>query len=178
MRDDLVGLVARTPLWAALDERRRRGAAAVLVSVARASAGSGALVTLLRLGSAGDARSEPEVSTISLTWLRTAPLRADLTLARVVVQGDATVDTGIGPGLVARRVERTVTGALSSTSQVAAPVPGSIWLAVVTGTTSAPQYADDLHDAVLAFAAGLHVDRPSTAPPDRVAAREGAAPPH
>lgn len=162
MRDDLVALVARTPVWAALDERRRRGAAAVLVSVARASAGSGAVVTLLRLGSAGDASSEPEVSAISLTWLRTAPLRADLTLARLVVQSDEPVDTGIGPGLVARRVERTVTGALSSTSQVAAPVPGSIWLAVVTGTTSAPQFADDLHDAVLTFTAGLRVDRPPT----------------
>lgn len=177
LRDDLVALVARSAVWPELTERRRRGVAEVLGAVARVSAATGAVATLLHVGPAPSPQPgapgqvpddvPPEVSSITLTWLRTAPLLADLDLARLVVQDGEPVGTGIGPGVVARRTEPTPTGAEQVTSQIAAPVPGSIWLAVLTGTTSAVEHAPAMDDALLAFAQSLRVDRPT--PVDRPA---------
>lgn len=166
LRDDLVALVARSALWPTLTDRQRRGLANVLGSVAGVSAATGAVATLLRVGAPGTAPGdgEPDVSSITLSWLRTAPLLADLDLARLVVQHGEPVETGVGPGVVARRVEDTPTGAEQITSQIAAPVPGSIWLAVLTGTTSALEHAPAMDDALLAFAQSLQVDRPAPAP--------------
>ena len=162
LRDDLVALVARSPLWPALTDRQRRGAASVLTSVARISAATGAVATLLHVGPAAPGSDDaPEVSSITLTWLRTAPVLADLDLARLVVPRGGPVETGLGPGVLARRIEDTPTGAEQITSQIAAPLPGSIWLAVLTGTTTALVHAPAMDDALLAVARSLQVDRPA-----------------
>ncbi|WP_028047830.1 hypothetical protein [Cellulomonas sp. URHE0023] len=160
LRDDLFALVARTPLWAELDTRRRRGLGSVLTSVARVSASVGAVVTLLHVGRADEIEpgAEPAVSAVTLTWLRTAPVLADLDLARLVVPGGQPVETGLGPGVVARSLQDGPAGAEWVTSQIAAPVPGSIWLAVLTGTTSALEHAPTMDDALLAFAASLRTE--------------------
>lgn len=174
LRDDLVALVARSALWPTLTDRQRRGLANVLGSIAGVSAATGAVATLLRVGAAAPGDAEPDVSSITLSWLRTAPLLADLDLARLVVQHGEPVETGVGPGVVARRVEDTPTGAEQITSQIAAPVPGSIWLAVLTGTTSALAHAPAMDDALLAFAQSLRVDRPAPAA-DEASGGTGAA---
>ena len=163
--DDLLALVARTPLWQALDDRRRGGLGFLLHGVARASAASGAVATLLRLPDGPSKQGdEAEVSSISLTWLRTAPVRADLDLARLVLREGEPVTTGLGPGLGVTRHETTTGGGEQHTVQVAAPVPDSIWLAVLTGTTTTEQHVPALEEAVLAVAASLGVDRPPPAP--------------
>lgn len=159
LRDDLVAYVARSALWPTLTERQRRGLANVLRSLAGVSAATGAVATMLRVG-AGPADAEPDVASLSLTWLRTAPVLADLDLARLVVQDGEPVETGLGPGVLARRVEPTPTGAEQITSQVAAPLPDSIWLAVLTGTTSALEHAPAMDEALRAVALSLQVDRP------------------
>lgn len=164
LRDDLVALVARSALWPTLTERQRLGLANVLRSVAGVSAATGAVATMLRIG--GDApepvRADalPDVASLSLTWLRTAPVLADLDLAGLVVQQGEPVETGLGPGVLARRIETTPTGADQITSQIAAPLPDSIWLAVLTGTTSSLEYAPGMDDALRAVALSLQVDRP------------------
>ena len=160
LRDDLLAIVARTPAWAALDERRRRGLATTLSAVADVSGLTGAVAVLLRTG-ATTGSTTPDVSTLTLSWLRTAPVLADLDLARLVVPGDDLVDTGLGPGVIARRIEDSPTGGDSITSQIAAPVPDSIWLAVLTGTATDVAHAPAMDDALLAFAASLQVDRPT-----------------
>lgn len=159
LRDDLFALVARTPVWTELDERRRRGLASILEAVAQASATARAVATLLRLGDPHAATDlPPDVSALTLSWLRTAPAVADLDLARLVLRGGEPVETGLGPGVVARRVEHLPGGGALRTAQVAAPLSGSIWLAVVTGTsTRAHDTATD--DALIALAASLRVDR-------------------
>lgn len=161
--DDLLALVARSPLWQALDDRRRGGLGFLLHGVARASAASGAVATLLRLpdGVAPQTDEEPEVSTISLTWMRTAPVRADLDLARLVLREGDAITTGLGPGLTVTRHETTVSGGEQHTVQVAAPVPDSIWLAVLTGTTTTAQHVPALEEAVQAVATSLEVERPT-----------------
>ncbi|SFJ64371.1 hypothetical protein [Cellulomonas sp. KH9] len=165
--DDLLALVARTPLWAALDDRRRGGLGYLLHGVARASAASGALATFLHLPAdvTPEQRDEPDVSTMSLTWLRTAPVRADLDLARLVLRAGEPVATGLGPGLLATRSEETVTGGEQHTVQVAAPVPDSIWLAVLTGSTTGAPQVPALQRAVRALATSLTVDRPAGGAP-------------
>lgn len=165
LRDDLVALVARSALWPTLTDRQRRGVASVLESVARVSAATGAVATLLHVGAPPAAGTEPEVSAITLTWLRTTPVLADLDVARLVVTDGEPVETGLGPGVVARRVERTPTGADQITSQVAAPVPGTIWLVVLTGTTTTLAHAPAMDDALLDVAASLRVVLPSAGTP-------------
>ncbi|GEK22315.1 hypothetical protein [Cellulomonas xylanilytica] len=162
LRDDLVALVARSAVWPALTERQRLGLANVMRSVAGVSAATGAVATMLRVGSAAPGRADamPDVASLSLTWLRTAPVLADLDLARLVVQEGEPVDTGLGPGVVARRVESTPTGGEQITSQIAAPLPDSIWLAVLTGTSSALEHAPAMEEALHAVALSLQVDRP------------------
>lgn len=161
LADDLLALVARTPLWQQLDDRRRGGLGFLLHGVARASAATGACATLLHLPtaaptSASPAGEDPEVSSISLTWLRTAPLRADLDLARLVLREGEPVTTGLGPGLVATRSDDE---AEAHTVQVAAPVPDAIWMAVLTGTTTAATHLAAVEEAVLAVAASLEMNR-------------------
>ena len=161
LRDDLVALVARSALWPTLTERQRLGLANVLRSVAGVSAATGAVATMLRVGSAPNAPDAlPDVASLSLTWLRTAPVLADQDLARLVVPDGEPVETGLGAGVLARRVESTPTGAEQITAQVAAPLLESIWLAVLTGTTSAPEHAPAMDEALLAVALSLRVDRP------------------
>lgn len=162
LRDDLVALVARSALWPTLTERQRLGLANVLRSVAGVSAATGAVATMLRIGGADPVRPDalPDVASLSLTWLRTAPVLADLDLARLVVRDGEPVETGLGPGVLARRVESTPTGAEQITSQVAAPLRDSIWLAVLTGTTSALEHAPAMDDALRSVALSLRVDRP------------------
>lgn len=167
LADDLLALVARTPLWQELDDRRRGGLGHLLHGIARASAATGAVATLLRLpaGLVPAPDEEPEVSAISLTWMRTAPVRADLDLARLVLREGDLVATGLGPGLVAVHGRTTVTGGEQHTVQVGVPVPDSVWLAVLTGTTSGVRHVPALTEAVLAVAASLQVDRPLRAAP-------------
>ncbi|WP_142159806.1 hypothetical protein [Cellulomonas sp. SLBN-39] len=165
LADDLLALVARTPLWQELDDRRRGGLGHLLHGIARASAATGAVATLLRLPAAAASDEEPEVSAISLTWMRTAPVRADLDLARLVLREGEPVATGLGPGLVAVHGRTTVTGGEQHTVQVGVPVPDSVWLAVLTGTTSGVRHVPALTEAVLAVAASLQVDRPPRAAP-------------
>jgi hypothetical protein len=160
LRDDLMAVVARSALWPTLTVRQRRGLANVLGSVAQVSAATGAVATLLRVGPAAGPDALPEVASIALTWIRTAPILADLDLARLVVENGEPVETGLGTGVVARRVETTPTGAEQITSQIAAPLPDSIWLAVLTGTTSALEHAPAMDDALRAVALSLRVDRP------------------
>ncbi|GEL98882.1 hypothetical protein [Cellulomonas terrae] len=161
LRDDLVALVARSALWPTLTERQRLGLANVLRSVAGVSAATGAVATMLRVGGTPVGPDAlPDVASLSLTWLRTAPVLADLDLARLVVRDGEPVETGLGPGVLARRVESTPTGADQITSQVAAPLPDSIWLAVLTGTTSALEHAPAMDEALRAVALSLRVDRP------------------
>ncbi|KQR11796.1 hypothetical protein [Cellulomonas sp. Leaf334] len=161
LRDDLVALVARSALWPTLTERQRLGLANVLRSVAGVSAATGAVATMLRVGTVQNTPDAlPDVASLSLTWLRTAPVLADLDLARLVVRDGEPVETGLGPGVLARRVESTPTGAEQITSQVAAPLPDSIWLAVLTGTSSALEHAPAMDEALRAVALSLRVDRP------------------
>ena len=163
LADDLLALVARTPLWEQLDDRRRGGLGVVLHGIARAGAATGGCATLLHLPApdATPADEHPEVSSISLTWLRTAPLRADLDLARAVLSEGEPVATGLGPGLVTTRADSAASE--GHVLQLAAPVPGSIWLAVLTGTTTAAAYLPALEEAVLAVATSLGVHRPARA---------------
>lgn len=119
----------------------------------------------MRLPAAAASDEEPEVSAISLTWMRTAPVRADLDLARLVLREGEPVATGLGPGLVAVHGRTTVTGGEQHTVQVGVPVPDSVWLAVLTGTTSGVRHVPALTEAVLAVAASLQVDRPPRAAP-------------
>lgn len=171
LHDDLVAVVARSTLWGELDARQQRGVASVLGEVARVSATTGAAATLLHMGATGGADddvvtadappTDPAVSSVTLTWLRTAPVLADLDLARLVLDGGEPVTTGLGPGLLARRVEPGPTGGEQVTAQLAAPLPESIWLAVLTGTTTALAHAPALEEAVLAVGRSLQVDRPS-----------------
>ncbi len=166
LRDDLVAVVARTPLWDELDDRRRGGLAYVLDGIARASAATGALAVLLHLPDPADpaaltdptALTDPAVAAITLTWFRTAPVRADLDLARLVLGDGEPVVAGVGPALLTRRVEPQVTGGEQVTVQVAAPVPDSIWLALITGTTTTREHQPALEDAVRRVAAGLVTD--------------------
>ena len=166
LRDDLVALVARTELWAQLTERQRQGAATLAAGAARLSASTGAVATLLRLGV--DDAGQPAVASVSLGWLRTAPVLADLDLARLVLPGAEPVETGIGPGLLARRDDPVPTGARNLTRQVVAPVPHSIWLASITGATASPDLVGHVEAAVRHVARSLTVTRPE--PPTSVAA--------
>ncbi len=162
LRDDLLAVVARTPLWAALTPRQREGAGAVLGGIARMAASTGAVATLLRVA---DAPTGPVIASITLGWMRTAPLRADLDLARVVAGGGAPVTTGLGPGLLSRRHEPVGSDAVGVSSQVVAPVPDSVWLAVLTSSTGvAPEDVEGpavaaTEAALLAVAEGLGVSR-------------------
>ena len=155
LRDDLLALVARSPAWAALDERRRRGSAVLLGAVAELSAASGALATLL-------GTDLPGVAVVTLAWRRTAPLRADLDLARLVagVDRDAPlVETGTGPGVLVRAQRPGPAGGPWSTSQLLVPVPGSVWLATLTATALSEQAARAADEALLDVAGSLRVQR-------------------
>jgi hypothetical protein len=161
LHDDLLALVVRTPVWAQLDPRRRRGLSQVLDTIAQVSATTGAVTTLLHLGddtppAHQPAGADPAVSAITLTWLRTAPILADLALARLVLGDGEPLTTGLGPGLVDRRIQTSPTGQDHITTQVAAPLPASIWIAVLTGTTTSLGSAPTMDDALLAVAASLH----------------------
>lgn len=165
LRDDLVALVARTPLWASLTPKQREGAGTLLGGVARMAASTGAVATLLRVehDPAG-----PVVASITLGWMRTAPLRADLDLARVVAGGGSPVETGLGPGLLSHRQEPIGPDAVNVSTQVVAPVPTSVWLAVITGSTGVTPAGVDgpavaaTDAAVLAVARSLGVRRRET----------------
>ena len=161
LHDDLLALVVRTPVWAHLDPRRRRGLSQVLDTIAHVSATTGAATTLLHLdpgtppANQPAVDAEPAVSAITLTWLRTAPILADLDLARLVLGDGEPLTTGLGPGLVNRSIETSPTGEDQITTQIAAPLPASIWIAVLTGTTTSLDHAPSMDDALLAVAASL-----------------------
>jgi hypothetical protein len=162
LRDDLVALVARTALWAQLSERQREGAATLAMGAARLSASTGAVATLLRLGM--DDAGQPAVASVSLGWLRTAPVLADLDLARLVLPDGEPVETGLGPGLLTRRDDPVPTGSRNFVRQVVAPVPQSIWLASITGATASPDQAGYVEAAVRHVARTLTVTRPASSP--------------
>jgi len=157
LRDDLVTFAARSPLWARLSDRQRRGAATLLTGLAQISAANGALATLLHLDSDD---GELQAAAITLAWLRTAPLRADLDLARLVLGEDGDpVGTGLGPALVARTNMATFDDTQAQTTQIAAPLPDSIWLALISGTTTTPALADQTDTATLTVASALTLTR-------------------
>lgn len=160
LRDDLLALVTRTALWDALDERRQRGTAALLTAVARTSAATGAVATLVDVDP-GRPGTVPRVAAISLTWWRTAPLRADLDLARLLIDADEQIATGLGPGLVRHIARTTPDGTEHVSAQLAAPLPDSIWLALLTASASTLEHADALAVALREVATSLHVERPT-----------------
>lgn len=159
LRDDLVALVARTPLWAELTERQRAGAATLATGAARMSAATGAVATLLRL--AVDDEGVPAAAAVSLGWLRTAPVLADLDLARQILPDGEQVVTGLGPGLLARRDDDMPSGGHNLTRQVVAPVRDSVWMATVTGSTASPALVGHVEAAVRHVARSLSVTRPA-----------------
>ncbi|WP_432543068.1 hypothetical protein [Kineococcus sp. SYSU DK002] len=160
LHDDLLAVVTRSAVWPGLDARRRRGLANLLGLVAQAAAASGAIATFLRSATAPG--GDPETGVVTVSWTRTAPLRADLDLARLVLEADRSapeVPTGVGPGV---RVDRTGTGPTGgpwSTTQLAVPVPDSVWLATFTGTALAGTSVGAVRQAVAALAGSLRVER-------------------
>ena len=157
LRDDLVALVARSAVWDELTERQREGAATLLTGIARISASTGAVATFLRTGL--DSEGRPAVASVSLGWLRTAPVLADLDLARVVLPDGEPVVTGLGPGLLARHQDAVPADGHHRSRQIVAPVPDSVWLATVTGATASAELVGDVEFAVRYVARSLGVTR-------------------
>jgi hypothetical protein len=143
----------------------RREAAGVLQDLVAVAQYSGVVLCLVKL--ARDAAGRLFYGSLTLSWYDSAPVPADLALARLVVgqaDGVEDLDTPTGPGLLHRTTETVPAdwrelfgGATAHAAQALVPVPGTWWTALVSGTSSDPHHTDLLARLVRRMASSLRV---------------------
>jgi hypothetical protein len=143
----------------------RRRAVAVFEEVVAATRQTGVLLCLAKL--AWDGRGQPFCGSLTLSWLDSTPVAADLAFARLVA-GPADrleeLDTPSGRALLCGEVVQAPPGELfpggrAWSSQAYVPVAGTTWIALISGTASG-EHAQLLGRLVRRMAGSLSVDLP------------------
>lgn len=147
--DDLLHLLTGDPAGPRATPEEHRDLLDAVDRLVPALTAIGPLATFTRTGTTADRRTHLDV--VTLGWLRTAPVLADLDLARALLGRGRRITSGLGPAVLDAEHDRQHV-------RVAAPVPGSVWLCVVTGVTTDPS-GGSVERAVRTFADGLGAAR-------------------
>lgn len=143
MAADVEKACTTTPGWSNLDPAQQMSLRQLLTSMATQAVLAGAVLTA---ADAGYDRQTHELlmGSLTLAWIRTAPIEADTALAELMAEGSAMVRQFPGSHSVAvlsagvSNTGREVlegTGTTAYTIQAYVPTPGTTWMAMVTGTT-------------------------------------------
>lgn len=165
LTEALVAQLRTAPGWARLPSGHRSRFLGLIGDLAAMAASAGTVANFLHLDPHGwdPARPDhvPAVCHLSLAWMKTAPMLADLDLARLVA-GEAdlveTVDLPAGPGLIRGTVTEHGHGAASYSVDAYVPIPGSLWMAVLAGFTTDEAQVEFLESAVRSTAATLSTE--------------------
>ncbi|WGW12641.1 hypothetical protein LWF01_02405 [Saxibacter everestensis] len=109
-----------------------------------------------------DSHDAVRISSIVFSWVKSAPMLADLDLAKVIIgDGDMLEEIAlpVGPAMIKGEVTRLGSSASGDgeiyTVQVVAPVPGSLWFAMFTGIAFSEDQVEHLEEGVRQTAATL-----------------------
>lgn len=171
MAADVEKACTTTPGWSNLDPAHQISLRQLLTSVATQAALAGAVLTAVDAGYDRQTR-ELLMGSLTLAWVRTAPIEADTALAEIMAQGGREVRQFPGshsaavlsPGVSdTGRQMIDGTGSTAYTIQVYVPTPGTTWMAMVTGTTPQERMAPLMEKATERMARTLVLTQPDGA---------------
>lgn len=164
-----------TPGWPNLDPAQQMSLRQLLTSIATQASLAGAVLTA---ADAGYDRGSGELlmGSLTLAWVRTAPIEADTALAELMADGGAEVRQFPGAhsvGVLSAAVSDTGrellegTGTRAYTIQAYVPTPGTTWMGLVTGTTPQERMAPLMEKATERMARTLTVTEGGSPRPRR-----------
>lgn len=162
--EDIEKVCQQTRGWRNLPAPRQVSLRQYLQGSAEHAYGSGVLLVAVGTGLHPDGQ-RPTFGQLGLSWLRTRPFYADLSLAQLAIGEEIEAEefeTSFGQGLFFSEVNDTGedgeqrNGArLSYDTQAFVPVPDSEWMGVVTGTGTHETWAEPLRLGVVRMAQSL-----------------------
>lgn len=164
-RDDVERACTATPGWANLAPAQQVGLRQLLTSITTQAELSGVVLTAADAG-VDKSTGELLMGSLTLAWVRTAPIEADTALAEVMAEGGREVRQFAGDHSIAVLqcgVADTGTEVIEGTGRTAyqvqafVPTPGTAWMAVVTGTTPQQRMAPLMEAATQRMAQSLRL---------------------
>lgn len=164
-RDDVELACTATPGWANLAPAQQVGLRQLLTSMTTQAELSGVVLTAADAG-VDKSTGELLMGSLTLAWVRTAPIEADTALAEVMAEGGREVRQFAGDHSIAVLqcgVADTGTEVIEGTGRTAyqvqafVPTPGTAWMAVVTGTTPQQRMASLMEAATQRMAQSLRL---------------------
>lgn len=164
-RDDVERACTATPGWANLAPAQQVGLRQLLTSMTTQAELSGVVLTAADAG-VDKSTGELLMGSLTLAWVRTAPIEADTALAEVMAEGGREVRQFAGDHSIAVLqcgVADTGTEVIEGTGRTAyqvqafVPTPGTAWMAVVTGTTPQQRMAPLMERATQRMAQTLRL---------------------
>lgn len=164
-RADVERACTATPGWANLAPAHQVALRQLLTGLTTQAELSGVVLTAADAG-VDRASGELLMGSLTLAWVRTAPLEADTALAEVMAEGGREVRQFAGDhsvavlqcGVADTGVEVVEgTGRTAYQVQAFVPTPGTAWMAVVTGTTPQQRMAPLMERATQRMAQTLRL---------------------
>lgn len=173
LRHDVERAATDTPGWSSMRPEQQMKVRTFLTGLAVQSKEAGNALVAADAGVSKDG-GELLMGSLTLAWMRTLPLAADITLAELMAEGADEIKRFSGRhsvGILACSVSDTgaeamagYTGSTAYSIQAYVPTPGTAWMGVVTGTTPNQSMAGLMEAATRRMAQTLAVEREDPEP--------------